>query len=77
MRYCEYGHIDGHGEFQSGMGDRSIVILDARNSINTSIDDAIRFNGVRRPKYSHCQICQGESILRSAPITKVFSLGVA
>jgi len=75
MRYCEYGHIDNRGEFQSALGDRSVVILDARNSITNSINDAIRFNGVRRPVYSHCQICQGESILRSRPITGVFNLG--
>jgi len=74
MRYCEYGHIRKDGKFESGMGDRAYVILDGRNSIRTSIDDAIRFNGVRRPKYSHCRICQGESISRSTPITKVFSL---
>ena len=74
MRYCEYGHMGKDDKFESGMGDRAYVILDGRNSIHNSIDDAIRFNGVRRPNYSHCQICQGESILRSAPITKIFSL---
>jgi hypothetical protein len=74
MRFCEYGHVDKKGEFHCECGDRATVILDARNSIETSIQDAREFNGYRRPVYEACQISQGESLLRSNPITDVIKL---
>jgi hypothetical protein len=74
MRFVEYGHVDKKGEFQAELGDRATVILDARNSIETSIDDAKRFNGYRRPVYEACQISQGELFTRSNPITDVIKL---
>ena len=74
MRYVEFGHIDKRGEFQAECGDRAVVVLDARNSIHTSIRDARDFNGYRRPVYEACQICQGETFNRSNPITDVITL---
>ena len=74
MRFVEFGHVNDKGEFIDACGDRAVVILDARNSIDTSIDDAFHFNGYRRPVYSACRICQGESLCRSKPITGIINL---
>lgn len=73
MRYIQYYEKSTVG-FVEAMGDRSIVILDARNSLETACNDAEKFNGYRRPHYQAFQIRQGESILRSNPITDVVPL---
>lgn len=52
-------------------GDRSVVVLDGRNKLETWIQDAIKFNGFRRPKYKAFQIFKGESFTRSNPITEI------
>jgi len=74
MRFIEFGHIDSKGKFQEACGDRSIVILDGRNSISTSMADARQYNGYRRPVYGAYRICQGETLCRSNPITNVITL---
>jgi len=69
MRYVEYGYVKDD-KFQEACGDRSIVILDERNSIGTSIQDALNFNGKHRPVYDAFRICEGESLCRSTPVTQ-------
>ena len=56
------------------IGDRGVVILDARNSIDTSIRDAKEFNGNRRPIYNGFKIFQGESFLNANPITELIEI---
>jgi len=73
MRFVEYGYMK-NDKFYSGLGDRSIVILDKRNFIQTSINDANKFNGINRPIYTHCKICEGEAFTRSKPVTGILKL---
>ena len=73
MRYVQYFEKRGD-KFVEAMGDRGIVILDARNSMENSKTDARVFNGVRRPTYAAFQLLQGDSILRSKPITAIIPL---
>ncbi len=67
MYYVEYGSIV-NGEFVAACGDRAVVILDGRNSIQTMDADAIAYNGNRRPWYQAYRICKGESFTRSKPV---------
>jgi len=73
MRYVQY-YQKQDGELVEACGDRSIVILDGRNSIETSKQDAINFNGYHRPKYDGFRIRQGDGFTRSKPITNIISL---
>ena len=61
-------------ELMGACGDRAVVILDARNSIKTSIKDAIKFNGNRRPVYDAFQLFSGCSFNRSFPISDIIQL---
>jgi hypothetical protein len=62
--YIQYLDYDLSGKLSEPCGDRSIVVLDGRNSLETMIKDGIDFNGYRRPNYPHFRIMQGD--LRSA-----------
>ena len=55
-------------------GDRSVVILDGRNSMATWKDEAVKFNGFRRPKYEAYQIYKGRNVNDSKPITDIILL---
>jgi hypothetical protein len=70
MRYVQY-YDKINGKLLEVCGDRGVVILDARNSIHTSIDDAINMNGVHRPLYAAFKIFQGESFMNSNPMTEL------
>ena len=70
MRYVQY-YQKRKGEMIEECGDRGVVILDARNSIRTSMNDAINFNGKGRPFYAGYKIFQGESFLNARPITEL------
>ena len=41
-------------------GDRGVVILDGRNSIETWINDGYTFNGNRRPLYDGFKVMRGD-----------------
>lgn len=73
MVYVQY-YYKKENEFIEPCGDRSIVILDGRNSIETMKNDAIRFNGYRRPVYDAYKIFKGETFSRSNPITNLIIL---
>ncbi len=47
------------GNMYAPCGDRSVVILDGRNNLDTMINDAHEFNGVRRPLYVGFNIVRG------------------
>ena len=75
MRYVQYYEYDEkEKKFYQACGDRSIVILDARNSIENSANDAFEFNGNQRPKYDAFKLYEGESLMRSNPITNLIML---
>jgi len=73
MRYVQY-YQKQDGELVEACGDRSVVILDGRNSIETSKQDAVNFNSYHRPKYGAFQIRQGNGFTRSRAITNIISL---
>jgi len=54
-------------------GDRSVVILDGRNNLRTMHQDAVKFNGFRRPKYEAYQIFKGD-FRESTAITDIINL---
>jgi len=74
MVYVQYFHKDLSGQLVEALGDRSIVILDGRNNLETMKQDAVSFNGVRRPVYDAYQIRKGDSFSRSQPITGIVQL---
>lgn len=51
--------------FAEPCGDRCVVQLDGRNSLDKMKEDAIDFNGVRRPYYRAYQIRKGDSFTRN------------
>ena len=55
-------------------GDRGVVVLDGRNSLETMHNDAVEFNGYRRPVYEAYQLFQGDSFSRCNPISKIINL---
>jgi hypothetical protein len=73
MRYVQY-YWKHEGKIMEECGDRGVVILDGRNSLQTSIDDAIGFNGRHRPYYAAYRIFQGESLSNARPITKLIEI---
>lgn len=58
IQYLDYSPITG-GIYEP-CGDRAIVILDGRNSLQTMIADGHNFNGLYRPKYPHFKVMQGD-----------------
>jgi hypothetical protein len=58
IEYLDYSPVTG--ELRNPCGDRSIVILDGRNNLQTWIADGHAFNGYRRPVYPHFRIMQGD-----------------
>jgi len=54
--YVQYLDYDLGGLLTEPCGDRSVFVLDARNNIDTMIQDARENNGKRRPEYPHFQI---------------------
>ena len=49
--YVQYLDRGLDGKLVEAIGDRSVVILDARNSLQTWVKDARSFNGFCRPFY--------------------------
>jgi predicted sulfurtransferase len=74
MHYVQYYWKDLTGELAEAIGDRGVVILDGRNSIETMKQNAIHFNGKRRPHYEAFRIFKGDSFIRSKPITELILL---
>lgn len=73
--YVEYLDISPvTGELYKPCGDRSIVQLDSRNTLDNMHKDAREFNGYRRPVYHSYQIIQGNALRDAKPITDVISL---
>ena len=73
MRYIQYFETHNN-KLVEACGDRAIVIIDGRYRISRCHEEAIEMNGFRRPKYDAYQIWEGESLLRSKPVTDIFKL---
>ena len=70
MYFVEYYHKGAvTGELIPACGDRSIIILDGRNSIKTMHSDAVEFNGIKRPVYDAYTLNAGETLCRSKEIS--------
>ncbi len=75
MVYVQYFHKGVlSGEDIPACGDRAVVVLDGRQNLNTWKQDAVKFNGFRRPIYTAYQIMRGESFTRSMPIGSIVPL---
>jgi len=70
MVYVQYYEDDKN----EALGDRGIIILDGRNSMETLHEDARRFNNWRRPKYYGYRIFKGERFSTSKPISEFHTL---
>ena len=62
IQYYEKSPVDG--SLIEPCGDRSVVIIDGRNSLANMKADAVSFNGHRRPEYAAYRIFKGESFNR-------------
>ena len=75
MVYVQYFHKGVvSGQDIPACGDRAVVVLDGRQTMSTWHQDAVKFNGYRRPAYTAYQLMSGESFTRSEPISSVLSL---
>ena len=72
VQYFDRGCITG--DLKEACGDRSVVILDGRNSMVTWKADAVKFNGYRRPVYDAYQLFKGRNFLDARPITDIILL---
>jgi hypothetical protein len=75
MTWVEYGEIKD-GKFIPGCGDRAVVILDGRRSIDNLIWDAKTYNGFRRPTYTAFQLFKGPRLTQARPLTCPIALSV-
>jgi len=73
MRFVQYFQFHKNKLIEA-CGDRAIVILDGRFRISRCHEEARELNGFRRPHYDAYQIWEGESLLRSKPVTDIFKL---
>ena len=63
------------GKLYNPVGDRSIVMLDARFNINKLIKMAVEENGHSRPKYHSVQIMKANHFReQGVPVTEVIKL---
>ena len=60
--YIQYLDYDLAGKLSEPCGDRSVIILDGRNNLQTWIQIAKENNGVRRPLFAGFTIQQGDFI---------------
>lgn len=70
MYYVQYYDKRGN-DYVEPCGDRSVLILDGRNNLETMYKDAENNNGIRRPYYDAYRIFKGASFLNSLPITEL------
>lgn len=58
IQYLDYSPVTG--ELYEPCGDRAVVILDGRNTLDTWINDAKVMNGKHRPVYPAFRIMKGD-----------------
>ena len=59
MTFVQYYDRDLAGKLVPAIGDRGVLVLDGRNRLGTMMEDAVRYNGKRRPVYKAYSICKG------------------
>lgn len=72
IQYFDKGIITG--ELIPACGDRAVVQLDGRQTLETWKTDAISFNGFRRPVYKAYQIFKGRNFNDCKALTEIISL---
>lgn len=72
IQYYERGAVTGN--LIEACGDRAVILLDGRETLETHKDIARTMNGENRPKYAAYQIRKGESFIRSHNLTPVIHL---
>ena len=55
-------------------GDRSVFVLDGRNTLATQRQDAVDWGWLNNPRATHFRIMRGESFTRSSPITDLIPI---
>ena len=73
MKYVQYFEMFNN-KLVEACGDRAVVIIDGRYRVSRCHEEARELNGFRRPHYDAYQIWEGESLLRSKPISDIFNL---
>ena len=75
MVYVQYFHKGAmSGQDIPACGDRAVLILDGRQTMQTWHQDAVEANGYRRPAYTAYQLMHGETFTRSEPISNIILL---
>lgn len=76
MRYIQYFTKSAMDDTKlvETCGNRGVIIIDGRWRISRAIEEAIECNGKRRPFYEGFQIFEGESLLRSKPVTDILKI---
>jgi len=64
IEYLDFGVMDKKGLINP-CGDRSVFILDGRNSIDTMINDGYENNGIRRPFYPFFRVIKNNRVVYS------------
>lgn len=72
VQYFDKGVISG--DLIAACGDRAVVQLDGRQNVETWKEDAVRFNGFRRPVYKAYQIFKGCNFNDCKALTEIISL---
>ncbi len=75
MVYIQYFHKGVvSGQDIPACGDRAVVVLDGRQTMQTWHRDAVTANGNRRPTYTAYQLMRGETFTRSKAISNIIPL---
>jgi hypothetical protein len=75
MVYVQYFHKGVvSGENIPACGDRAVLVLDGRQTMQTWHRDAVAANGNRRPAYTAYQLMSGETFTRSELISNIIPL---
>lgn len=76
VQYYDYqgAEIKGVPYLSEVLGDRGVVILDGRNSLENMHAHAHFFNGNKRPRFHSYRLFKGRSFMDSQPITDMEEL---
>ena len=72
MIYAQY-YYQVEGQLVEAIGDRAVIILDGRRSLNNLIADAIESNEVKRPRFDAFDLRRG-TFTKNAKLTKPINL---
>lgn len=67
--FVQYYHKGLDGKIEEAISDRSIILLDGRNSLDSMINDGHNFNGKGRQLYDAFKIMEGDTFQGAVPLT--------